>query len=218
MLGALRDGDEQVRRHGLVMAERLFVNGDASPALLGQLRDMITDPSLRVRYQLAFTLGNLQRADKAVALGRLLAADFSEPWMRYAVLSSGANGAGNLFSVLAADSRFRSDPIGFDFLTQLASLIGVSGNQDSVNQASSFVARGDLAPAQADQFLYGLGDGLYRTRSSLALVDTQGLLPPYYSSALNLAADTSQPDSARAAATRLSGSAPSMWDRSPIGC
>src|SRR6185369_10733532 len=60
-LKALRDSDARVREHGVLVSETLFKNGDASEAILGQLKTLIADPSPRVRYQLAFTLGELQR-------------------------------------------------------------------------------------------------------------------------------------------------------------
>jgi putative membrane-bound dehydrogenase-like protein len=202
---ALRDPDERVREHGVLVSETLFKNGDASGTILGQFRGLVADPSPRVRYQLAFTLGELQRADQAVALAQILGRDLYDPWVQNAVLSSPANGAGNLFAVLAGDSGFRNNPVGFDFLRRLATMIGVSGQQNAVNQAANFMTRGVLSSAQAYALLYHLGDGLYRTRSSLALVDTQGALRPFYSSAMDLAADPTQPEAARAAATRLLG-------------
>lgn len=205
VLKALGDPDAQVREHGVLVAETLFTNGDASDVILGQLRALTTDSSPRVRYQLAFTLGELQRPDKAVVLAQILGADPGNPWMGNAVLSSVANAAGNLSVVLTSDARFRNDPAGSDFLRQLATMIGVSGHQDAVTRVANFVARAALDAAQTYALLYNLGEGLYRTRSSLALVDTQGALQPFYSSAINLAADPTQSEAARTVATRLLG-------------
>jgi putative membrane-bound dehydrogenase-like protein len=205
VLGAMRDQDERVRENGVLVAETLFKNGDTSEVILGAFRALVADPSPRVRYQLAFTLGQLQRNDQAVALGQVLARDLYDSWTQNAALSSAASGSGNLFAVLAGDANFRNNPVGFDFLRRLATMIGESGRQNAVNQTASFMARGSLNSAQAYAMLYHLGDGLYRTRSSLALVDTQGALRPFYSSAMDLAADPTQPEMARAAATRLLG-------------
>jgi putative membrane-bound dehydrogenase-like protein len=204
-LQALRDPDDRVREHGLLASETLFKNGDASDALLSQLGALAMDPSLRVRYQLAFTLGELQRPDKASALGRILGRDLGNPWVQNAVLGSAANAAGNLLAILAGDVPFRNDPVGFEFLRKLTAMIGVSGHQDAVAQAANFIARAPMDSAQVYALLYNLGEGLYRTRSSLALVDTQGALQNYYSSALNLAADPTASEAARTAATRLLG-------------
>jgi putative membrane-bound dehydrogenase-like protein len=205
VLNALRDPDDRVREHGVLASETLFKNGDASEAILGQLRALVMDPSPRVRYQLSFTLGELQRPDKAVGLGQILGRDLNDPWTKNAVLSSALNGAGNLFTLLAGEARFRNDQAGFECLRQLTTMIGVSGHQDEVTQAANSIASGGLTAAQSYALLANLGEGLYRTRSSLALVDNRGVLQPFYSGALVLATDTTQSEAARIAATRLLG-------------
>jgi putative membrane-bound dehydrogenase-like protein len=205
VLKAVREQEPRVREHGVLLSEGLFINDNAPETILSQLMALAGDPSPRVRYQLAFTLGQIQRPATALALGQLLSRDLANPWMRNALLSAPVAQAGNLFSVLAGDPGVRNDPAGMGFLRQLATLIGVSGNQDAVNQIANLLARGPLDPAQIYALLYNLGEGLYRTRSSLALVDTQGVLKLFYSSALNLAADPTQPETVRAAATQLLG-------------
>jgi putative heme-binding domain-containing protein len=203
VLKALNDPDPRVREQGVLVSEKLFQNGDASGAILAQFRALASDPSPRVRYQLAFTLGELQRADKAAPLAQILARNGADRWFQNAVLSSVGNGAGNLFTILATDARFRNDALGIEFLQDLATAIGVSGNQDLVNQAAGVIARSNWDSAQVYILLYRIGDGLHRTRSSLALVDTQGVLQPFYSGALNFATDSTQSDVARAAAAHL---------------
>ena len=47
------DADSRIREHGLRLAERF----EADPALRAKLDKMTDDPDLRVRYQLAFSLG-----------------------------------------------------------------------------------------------------------------------------------------------------------------
>jgi putative membrane-bound dehydrogenase-like protein len=202
---ALQDGEPEVRARAVMVAETLVKHGEVADAIWNQFKAMAQDPSIRVRYQLAFTLGELQRPEKALLLGQVLSRDLNNPWIQNAVLSSVAEGAGELFVALANESRFRNDALGVDFLMRLAAMIGSSGRQEDVRQAASFIARANLGPVQADTWLYGLGEGLYRTRSSLGLVDPQGTLQAFYSGALNLAADGSQPEEVRIAATRLLG-------------
>ena len=205
VLKAMRDLEPRVRENAVLVSDTFFTNGTTSEPIFGQLTALTVDPSARVRYQLAFTLGEIQRAATALALGQLLSRDLTNPWMRNALLSAPPGQAGNLFTVLAGAPAIRNDPNGIEMLQQLAALIGVSGNQDAVSQAVNFLARGPLDPAQIYALLYNLGEGLYRTRSSLALVDPQDTFKPFYSSALNLAADPTQPEAARAAATQLLG-------------
>ena len=205
VLNPMRDQDAQLREAAVLAAENFFTNGNASETILNQLGALVGDPSPRVRYQLAQTVGGIQRPDAALALSQLLAHDLANPWMRNAVLSAPPGGAGNLCTVLAGDAGFRNDPLGMEFLRQLVTMIGVSGHQDAVSQTINFIARGPLDPPQIYALLFHLGEGLYRTRSSLAFVDTQGALKPFYSSALNLAADPTQSEAARTAATQLLG-------------
>jgi len=200
---ALNDPDPRGREQGLLMSEKLFKTGDAPGAILAQLRALAADSSARVRYQLAFSLGDLQRPDKSAVLAQVLARNLNDRWFQNAVLSSTGLGAGDLFSTLAGDARFRNDTIGFAFLQVLATAIGVSGHQDVVGQTASFIARANWDSAQVYMLLYRVGDGLHRTRSSFALVDPQGVLQPVFGGALNFVTDTTQAEVARAAAVRL---------------
>jgi putative membrane-bound dehydrogenase-like protein len=205
VIKGLQDLDELVRRQAVVSSESLFHSGEAPVALSSQLNGMVADPSLLVRCQLTFTLGQLQRPDLAQTLAQIVARDLYQPAVRDAVLSSAGPFAGRLFALLAANSQFQTDPVGFEFLGQLASIVGLSGRQDAVSDCAGFLAKGTLAPAPTYQLLFDLADGLYRTRSSLALIDNRGMLQPLYSGAFSLATDISQPELARAAATRLLG-------------
>jgi putative membrane-bound dehydrogenase-like protein len=203
VLAALRDTDDRVREHGLRVAESLFRDGRTSGAIEAQLRGLLNDPSPRVRYQLAFTLGELPQSNPAQALGRLAAGDLNNVWMQNAVLSSTLGEAGGLFTILAGDARFRAEAVGFNFLRVMATMIGVSGRQNSVAQATTFLARSRLESGPTYALLYQLGEGLYRTRSSLALTDGQNVVQPLYASALDLAVDPNQSEALRAAATHF---------------
>ncbi|HTL15901.1 MAG TPA: hypothetical protein VL793_01620, partial [Patescibacteria group bacterium] len=205
VLRGFGDLDAEVREHAILLSERLFKNGEASDALFNQFRALAQDPSIRVRCQLAFTLGEVQRPEKAILLGQILARDLNNQWIQNAVLSSAGNVGGGLFVALAGDGRFANSPAGVEFLGQLARMIGMSGRQDAVTQTAGFLARNTLGATQAYMLLYALGDGLYRTRSSLGMVDTQGTLQSFYSGALNAATDAGQPEALRVAATRLLG-------------
>ncbi|HZR21909.1 MAG TPA: PVC-type heme-binding CxxCH protein [Verrucomicrobiae bacterium] len=199
----LMDAEPQVRARAITLAETLLKHGEAADAIWNQFQALAQDSAIPVRYQLAFTLGELERPEKALLLGRILSHDLNNPWIQNAVLSSAATGAGDLFVALAGDNGMRNNAAAVDFLMHLAMMIGTSGNQKEVTQTAAFLARNNLPALQADTWLYALGEGLYRTRSSLALVDTQGTLQSFYSGALNLAADGTQSEPVRIAATRL---------------
>src|SRR5439155_16760703 len=59
VLVALNDSDHTVREHAIKLSEKFFKNGVASSKLLSRLEALANDSDVRVRYQLAFTLGEL---------------------------------------------------------------------------------------------------------------------------------------------------------------
>ncbi len=63
---------------------------------------------MRVRYQLAFTLGEIDAPRRFTALAAIARRDGADKWMRLAVLSSLSSGAGEVFSILAADKDWRT--------------------------------------------------------------------------------------------------------------
>ena len=203
VLRGLRDSDPLIRQNGLVVSEALLANGTVPEPLLAQFRVLAGDPSQRVRYQLAFTVGALPPDIKTPILAQVLVSDLSSPWMRMAVLSSCGTGAGSLFTAVAASPRIQNDPAGIDFLRQLTLMIGVSGQLDAVSTAINFISRGSLGPALAYILVRDLGEGLYRTRSSLALVDSQGVLQSIFAAALNVATDATQPEAVRISTAQL---------------
>lgn len=202
-LKALRDPDASVRQEALRVSERFLGSGSASDELVAQFGVMTDDPSLRVRYQLAYTAGAVQSVQRGVILGKVLVRDLANPWMRTAALSSASGVAGDFFSVLAGNFQIQNAPAGLDFLQQLALMVGESGQLDAVNRTGSFIARAGLNPAVSYALLAQLGEGLYRTRSSLGLVDSQGALQPFFAAALNVATDPTQPEAVRVSTTQL---------------
>ena len=168
---------------------------------------MSADSAIRVRYQLAFTLGEMRRAQRAFVMAEILRRNSDDPWMRSAVLSSVPQGAGDLFVTLAGDARFRTDASGEPFLRELALMIGVKGSLEEVSQLVSFFAGTPLEPQPALAFVGNLGEGLRRSRSSLALIDPQGTLQGLYALALSTAANAPSL-SLREGALRLIGLSP----------
>src|SRR5207245_5873412 len=130
---------------------------------------LANDPSINVRYQLAFTLGDIGRPERLTTMAQVLRQDLANRWFQAAVLSSVSRGAGDLFVALAAAPRWRNDPAGLAFLSQLALTLGAKGQLDEVNQALNLIisARLDIFPSFA--LLTSLGEGLHRIGSYLSL-------------------------------------------------
>jgi putative membrane-bound dehydrogenase-like protein len=201
----LRDPNPHLRRDGLALAGRIATNGVVSDGLWAQISTMASDPAPMVRFQLALVLGLINRPERISLLADLLRRDVDDSQMRAAVLSSLSEGASQLFVNLAADPQFRSGAAAQAFLARLADVIGVRGLLDDVRQVMAFVPDANLGPGPTFNLLHHLGNGLIRTRSSLALVDTTGRLQRLYHQALTVALDDSAAIPVRLAAIRLLG-------------
>src|SRR5438552_6037887 len=93
---------------------------------------MSADPDLRVRYQLAFSLGAVQGEMPNRALVKLARRDGADSWFRLAILSSVNGRAGEVFRRLLADQEFRAAPHGREFLAALAALIGSANRPNEI--------------------------------------------------------------------------------------
>ncbi len=203
VLRALQDENAMVRENGVRLSEEVAVNGDVTDKLWSRLRAMGADPSLRVRYQLAFTLGNIGRPDRTVVLAAILRQDPDNLWIQTAVLSSLADGAGGLYLALVNDAKFAASPIGADFLHRLLIMIGTQGRMASLGQILSYVDTMSADSLRAYGLLYDLGEGLRRENSSLPLADPQGRMQRFYGEAFKIAASARADDAPRIAALKL---------------
>jgi putative membrane-bound dehydrogenase-like protein len=190
LAGALRDTDDRVREHAVLLTEKLVGGGALTGPLGNQVPAMAADASPHVRYQLAFTLGEIRQPERAQALAGMIRRDPGDPLMQAAVLSSAADGAGSLFVILAGDAQFRANPAGLAFLQRLATMIGVKGRSEEAAQVLDFIDRTPLDPQRGFAFLDALGEGLHRANSSLAQMDGQGRMGRFYSQAFDLAINT----------------------------
>jgi putative heme-binding domain-containing protein len=82
-------------------------------------------------------------------------------------------------------------------------MVGVQGRLDEVMQSLRYIAHASLDSGPAMTLLAGIGEGLRRTRSSLALLDPEGVLQPFYVQALAASMNNILPEQTRAAAVQL---------------
>lgn len=119
LLARLRDDDPHVRRHAVRLAERRL---DA-PAVAERVLQMAADPSMDVRFQVAFTLGEFpasRAGDAARALAHLVRSDGAEPWFDVALASSLDRQADAVSAALLSDSAWRAAPSAGRWLGMLA--------------------------------------------------------------------------------------------------
>lgn len=96
VLTALSDAHPGVREHAIRISESLPQSAKLEQALLARVKDS----EVRVRFQLAFTLGNYDSPAAHQAVVQLAAAHGENPWFHTATLSSAANWPGQYFAML----------------------------------------------------------------------------------------------------------------------
>src|SRR5438445_6713782 len=84
VMTGLNDPDGVVREHAIVLAEKLFRDGVTSPRLLGKLQELANDSSITVRYQLAFTFGEIKGDAKIAPLAAIAKRDLESSWTQAA--------------------------------------------------------------------------------------------------------------------------------------
>src|SRR2546423_3544612 len=198
LLKGLSDPDERVRQHAVQLSEKV----SDSKALMEKVLLLASDPSPLVRYQTAFSLGEIHQPKRTKALAEIARRDSGNTWIGAAILSSLTDGAGELFASLASDQSFRSTESSREFLRQLVFLLGARNQSNEVVSALGFCAK------TSDQglgfsLLHALGDGLLRAGSSLdkAGSDSQAI----FQRAGTLALNNDSPEAARIEAAQLLG-------------
>ena len=163
ILARLNDEHPRVREHAVRLAEAVLAD---SPAVRSKLYGMVDDPDMRVRYQLAFTLGEISSDQATAALAAVAASDAGDRWIRLALLSSSFGRAGDLFATLVADDAWRAGKTGREFLSQLAEQAGLQERDDQV--AEVFNAMNGLHDDEEtllEAVAAGLGKGLEKSKS-----------------------------------------------------
>lgn len=172
LLPRLGDADPQVRRHAVRLAEQFPESRELSPAL----ELLVHDPSLSVRYQLAFTIGSVASTNRVTILKDLLRRDADNIWMQAAAQSSLVDGAGELFAALLNDPGFRSAAAA-GFLQKLAAQIGQQDRAAEIDTALESVT--ELPETDAPFALPIVGEllkGRRRSGSVLARLSKSGEL------------------------------------------
>lgn len=166
LLTSLDDPHPGVREHAVKLADA-FVN--QSEKLAEKLLTMTADQAYRVRWQLAFTFGEIKSPIGAEGLARLARKDIADPDLRTAWLSSIAGQAGPLFARLLSDPEFRTQPASLLLLGQIAGVAGAIKEGHHAEQVlSGLTLNQNLNLATRQVLLQSLGDGLARRGKTIA--------------------------------------------------
>jgi putative heme-binding domain-containing protein len=164
ILAALDDPHPRVREHAVRLADRR----PAASGLLEQLCRMTADDDARVRYQLAFSLGEFPSvAVRNQALARLAVRDGGETYPRAAIFSSLARGAGAVLADLVGRAEFAATPEGGAVLEALATMIGRQLDEPDVRTLETAIAEARIADASlAGRLVTGYLSGRVKAASA----------------------------------------------------
>jgi len=202
LLPRLQDRHPRVREHALRLAG---TRGLDSPELRAEMFKLSGDRDPRVRYQLAFSLGNWSGPWRERLLADLLIKGRADVWMRTAVQSSLARGAAAVVARTLLEPEFRQSDAGRTVLVSLAAQIGARNrNSEVATLLKSLRTIPDSERRLKQMLLRGLlTDAAPQLRQQLADSDGNALLADLIRTAHETAVNTraSVPD--RVEAIRL---------------
>lgn len=204
LLFGLNDQVAGVRENAVRLAEGRAQDAAIVPAILARAED--TDA--RVRFQTAFTLGELSDPRAFDALAAVARRDAADPWTRTAVLSSVADTADQLLVRLLTEPTFRSSPAATDLIRELAQIVGVRGKQVEMQRVLEAVGDGgERNDVALRVVITGIGQGLKRSgknlRRSGLTGDASRVVDDVLSEAARVAVDGNENLETRTAAVRL---------------
>jgi putative membrane-bound dehydrogenase-like protein len=223
IVNSLADSSPDVREQAIRLAEP---RAAASSDLRDRLVALADDPNVRVRFQLAYTLGSIDDPRAGTSLARLAIQDGGDIWCRTAILSSLGDAASkdrpskaqSLLASLTSDPQ-RVVKTPSEVLAQLVVLVGLRNRPDEVRSAMTFITSGIPTDNEERQWamLRGLADGRRRAGEqrgplSVPLDDRSSTVTRRVSELVNRAAaaatDDKSADSRRIAAIGLLAYAP----------
>lgn len=221
---ALADRHPAVREHAIRLSESHLrkassMDGtvNAAPDGFGRLADQllraVRDPNERVRYQLAFSLGEWSDQRAAKALAALAARSSENPELRAAILSSAIPHVRGLLDMILAGAR-SSFPS--DFVSRVFELAAVSKDGTILNAAIGglLIGRDESMTRDRIAAMEGFLDGIEHDHVSLErfgagansqLKKSIQSIDGLFAMACEVVSDAKNPDVARMAAIRVLG-------------
>jgi putative membrane-bound dehydrogenase-like protein len=129
LISSLEDSSPRVRERAIQLAE---LSAEDSAPLREALFSRVADPDIRVRFQLAFSLGQLRGPQRNAALAELARQNAENSLLLMAVQSSLVSGGGDVFAQLAMDRPSIAKKSIRQLLLDLAAQIGLRGDSASI--------------------------------------------------------------------------------------
>ena len=214
----LKDSDPVVRAQALRLADERLARSESVRRAVAMLAD---DSSPRVRFQLAFTLGEADAPEVIAALAKVARLDVADPWTQTAVLSSAGRTARALLEAFAHDKQITTSPSAdhLQFLSRLAALVAARNSDADLASVLGLLGEPSDGAGGAWQvaLLTGLGQGLQNTPRPLSrlweappreLKDAVEKARPFFQRAAITARDAKASAADRGAAARLLAAGP----------
>jgi len=151
----LDDTHSHVRQHAVRLAEKMWDGGSQIPATLTA---MVSDPEIVVRYQLAFSIGEMPVKHRAPTLAGLARRDPANIWMALAIHTSMNESAGEVLLALASDEQYVKSREGLRFLKRVAGQIGQQQRKEDLHLLAEFFNSTTDQPRQVlSAIIEGLG-------------------------------------------------------------
>lgn len=214
---ALQDAAAGVREQAFRLAEEHLPKSAKLRATVSGLSD---DPSPRVRFQLAFTLGAADSPETVKALAQVARRDAGDRWTQTAVLSSIHGPGVALLETLVQDRHFLKNaaPAHLQLLSRLSALVGTKAGDAELERALRLLRVETKASASWQlAVLDGLSQGLQNSSRPLAqlwdkppssLKEAIAGVRPLFEQAANTSRDAKRSPAERIAALRLLGRGP----------
>jgi len=170
LLDALADSSPRVREHAVRLAtERIAESQKLRSAAL----KLAGDDDARVRFQVAFTLGELADANSTLKLAQIAARDAADTWLRSALLSSCRERSADLLSALLNQPGWRQLPQAVSWCEELAAIGGARNDRAEVEKLLALAQKvGESNFGLARASVLGLGCGLARAGSSMTAIQS----------------------------------------------
>jgi putative membrane-bound dehydrogenase-like protein len=163
LIPAFTDADARVREQAAKLGEE-FADDPRITELMLALAD---DPDAMVRFQAAFSLGDVKDSRAAKALAAIASKDRADPWTRLAVLSALTGRLGAFVDALRDDPTFIASEEGRSWLAEVAEMAGHGGKSAEI--AEIVAITGDDTTPLSCRFAtaIGLDRGMRRRGKSL---------------------------------------------------
>lgn len=209
VLHGLSDSSPMVRANSVRLAEAF----GKDTKVLKKLVSMTADDNNLVRYQLAYTLGDVADPDAYGALAELAKRDGADRWVRFAILTSSFEGSAPLLVALLSDQAYRATPDGMAMLTALGEQVGARGFEGELESALTAIdmlpdGEAALAQSQVRALMQGLSLGGKSAQAKAVLAKSnkaQALLTQAIESARKTASDPKADVAARVDAIKTLG-------------